>query len=127
MWTTNFAEHGPAAGPSRGHGADDAAKLVESIVAAAFGVIPDAMRTASRGRARVAFARQVAMYLAHTRLGLSYAEAGEYYRRDRTTAAHACRRVEDLREDLQVDTLLDCLERTVDLIPALAEGAGGNA
>jgi chromosomal replication initiation ATPase DnaA len=127
MWTMNSAEYGPAVGLSRGHGREDAAKLVESIVAAAFGVIPDAMRTASRGRARVAFARQVAMYLAHTRLGLSSAEAGEYYRRDRTTAAHACRRVEDLREDLQVDTLLDCLERTVDLIPALAEGTGGCA
>jgi chromosomal replication initiation ATPase DnaA len=103
----------------------DVARLVESVVASAFGVIPDAMRTASRGEAQVALARQVAIYLAHTRLRLSYSRAGAYFHRDRTTAAHACRKVEDLREDRGLDTLLDCLERTVDLIPGLVEAGGG--
>jgi chromosomal replication initiation ATPase DnaA len=100
------------------------AKLVESIVASAFGVTPDEMCAKTRGRARVALARQVAIYLTHTRLGLSYAESGEHYRRDRTTAAHACRKVEDLRENVRLDTLIDCLERTVDLIPGLGQMRG---
>ena len=52
-----------------------------------------------RGRATVALARQVAIYLAHTRLGLPYCARGAVFGRDRTTAAHACRRVEDRRED----------------------------
>jgi chromosomal replication initiation ATPase DnaA len=122
MWTDPGGRE-ISAGRLEQQATDEAARLIESIVASAFGVVPEAMRMASRGPAEVALARQVAIYLAHTRLGLSYAEAGECFHRDRTTAAHACKRVEDLREDLRLDTLLDCLERSVDLMPGLMEGA----
>ncbi len=66
-----------------------------------------------RGSADVAFARQVAIYLSHTSLGLSYGAAGSFFGRDRTTAAHACRKVEDLREDPAFDTIVDFLERAL--------------
>ncbi len=90
-----------------------------AIVAAAFGLELGAIRSRSRG-AEVSFARQVAMYLGHTRLGLSYVAAGRLFGRDRTTARHACRQVEDRREDPRVDSLLDCLERALDLSVDLA-------
>ncbi len=95
--------------------ADDAvaARFVGAVVASAFRILPDAIRAGHRGPADVACARQVAIYLSHTCLGLSYAAAGSLFGRDRTTAAHACRRVEDLREDPTFDAILDYLERAL--------------
>jgi chromosomal replication initiation ATPase DnaA len=101
---------------------DFAARTVEAMVAAAFALGPGAIRDPRRGRAAAAFARQVAMYLAHTRLGLSFTEAGAYFGRDRTTAAHACRTVEDKREDPRVDAIVDFLERAIEVCPDLRSG-----
>lgn len=95
-----------------------------TLVAAAFGLELAAVRSRRRG-AEVSFARQVAMYLGHTRVGLSYAATGRLFGRDRTTARHACRQVEDRREDPRVDSLLDCLERALDLSVDLARFRGG--
>ena len=100
------------------------ARLVSAIVASAFAIRADEICGVGRGGAAAAFARQVAIYLSHTRLGLSYTAAGSLFGRDRTTAAHACRTVEDKREDPRVDMILDCLERAVDLWPGLARGRG---
>lgn len=72
-----------------------------------------ALRHAYRGGAEVAFARQVAMYLAHVACGLTYGRAAQLYGRDRTTAAHACRMVEERRDDPTFDRILDLLERCV--------------
>lgn len=94
--------------------AESDARVVEAVVASAFALRPHELRQASRGSAGAAFARQVAMYLSHTRLGVSYTAAGTLFGRDRTTAAHACRTVEDRREDPHVDAVLDCLERAID-------------
>jgi chromosomal replication initiation ATPase DnaA len=65
----------------------------------------------TRRRARTAFARQVAMYLGHVVLGLTFTEIGESFGRHRTTAAHACRVVEDRRENPTIDAVLSRLER----------------
>jgi chromosomal replication initiation ATPase DnaA len=91
------------------------ARFVEAVVASAFGIRARTLRAPGRGRAPVAFARQVAIYLAHTRLRLGYSAAGRLFGRDRTTATHACRVIEEKREDGSLDTILDCLERSVDL------------
>jgi chromosomal replication initiation ATPase DnaA len=101
--------------PNRKSEGELAARYVEILVASAFGVGRDALKGPNRGCAPVAFARQVAIYLAHTSLGLPYAVAGAFFRRDRTTAAYACRTVEDRREDPRIDTVLDCLECAIDL------------
>ena len=97
-----------------------ATRLLETMVASAFRVDASALRSRTRGTASVAFARQVAMYLAYTRLGMPYADAGAIFGRDRTTAAHACRLVEERRDDPRIDSALDHLERAVDLCPSLA-------
>lgn len=85
-------------------------RLLQEATAAAFAVPVDELRARSRRAAEVAFARQSAMYLAHVVLGLPYDAVGLLFRRDRTTAAHACRRVEDRRDDPAVDRLLQMLE-----------------
>jgi chromosomal replication initiation ATPase DnaA len=85
-----------------------------SLVGSAFGTAPDDLLMPGRGPAPVALARQVAIYLAHTKLRLSLTSSAALFGRDRTTAAHACRQVEDRREQRHFDLLIDCLERAVD-------------
>ena len=70
----------------------------------------------SRGRARAALARQVAMYLAHVACGLSLTAVGRVFGRDRTTLSHACRRVEDAREAEPFDRAIAMMERSVRMI-----------
>ena len=67
----------------------------------------------TRGRADIALARQAGMYLARVALGLTLSRAGRLFGRDRTTAAHACRVVEDLRDDPHFDALLHAMECSV--------------
>lgn len=86
------------------------ADALQKAVAAAFGIRVRDLRAVSRGEARVALARQCAMYLAHVAWGLNFAEVGRMFGRDRTTVAHACRRIEDRRECAQFDAMLDRLE-----------------
>lgn len=89
---------------------DGLGSLLAGAVAAAFGIPKHEITSRSRRRAPAAFARQAAIYLPHVGLGLSYTEAGRIFRRDRTTAAHACRIVEERRDDACLDACLDYLE-----------------
>lgn len=86
---------------------------IELAVARVFGVEQEALARVTRGMARVALARQVAMYLAHVGCGLSMTAAGALFGRDRTTVAHACLIVEDRRDDPMFDRALDLLEWAV--------------
>ena len=95
-------------------------QMLEDVVVAAFAVSREELRSSSRRRREVAFARQSAIYLAHVALGLSLTAAGDLFHRDRTTAAHACHRVEDRRDDPSVDRLLQALE---ELCAELRDGA----
>jgi chromosomal replication initiation ATPase DnaA len=64
----------------------------------------------SRSRyGRVSLARQIAMYLAHVAFSLSLTQTGRLFGRDRTTVAHACGVVEDLRDDPAIDKALTVL------------------
>jgi chromosomal replication initiation ATPase DnaA len=92
------------------HDAKRICRLLQVATAAVFGVPLADLRARSRRRAEVAFARQSAMYLAHVVLGLTYDAVGLSFRRDPTTAAHACRTVEDRRDDPAIDRLLQMLE-----------------
>lgn len=87
--------------------------VIEGAVGQVFGVKHCELLRATRGRARVALARQVAMYLAHVALRLSFTEVGELFGRDRTTVAHACQVVEDRRDDPVFDRVLELLEWAV--------------
>ena len=87
-----------------------AVRLSEQVVALTFGVSLEAMRAGTRRSAGIAFARQVAMYLAHTVFGVSQGQVAERLGRDRTTVKHACRLIEDRRDDPVFDTRLLALE-----------------
>jgi len=81
------------------------------LVAASFALRPGDLMSPSRLSARAAFARQVAMYLAHVSFGATFSAVGRAFGRDRTTAAHAARVIEERRDDPSIDALLDRLER----------------
>jgi len=95
----------------------DLKELLEETVTRVFDVELDHIRMPTRGRARVAIARQVAMYLAHVSCGLSLTETGELFGRDRTTVSHACQVVEDRREDPEFDRALQLLENITKILP----------
>ena len=90
-------------------------RCLETVVARAFGADLAELRGASRGPASIAFARQVAMYVAHVWLGLSLSEVGRRFGRDRTTVSHACRVVEERRDDPAVDRIVAAVEAAADL------------
>lgn len=83
--------------------------VIEQAVAKVFGVEDSDLSAFSRGVARTAHARQVAMYLAHVACRLSLTDVGRMFGRDRTTVAHACAVIEDARDDPVFDRVLDLL------------------
>ena len=85
----------------------DAAALA---TAAAFAVPVGELRATTRRSSYVAFARQSAMYLSHVAFGVNLSTVGRAFGRDRTTAAHACRLIEDRRDDPAVEAVLASLE-----------------
>jgi chromosomal replication initiation ATPase DnaA len=87
-----------------------AGQIASAAVAAAFTIPIGELRATTRRPKRIAFARQSAMYLAHVAFGLNYTDVGRAFGRDRTTAAHACRIVEDRRVDPGLDARLALLE-----------------
>ena len=91
---------------------EDRARLsyIDGLIAQVFEVPLRELSAPTRRSARTAFSRQVAMYLAHKVCELSLTRIGEHYGRDRTTVAHACRKVEDRRDDPNLDVSLDYLE-----------------
>lgn len=82
----------------------------QQIVAHAFQVALTELRCRSRCGAEVALARQAAMYLANVAGGVSFPDVARGFGRDRSTVAHACSRIEDLRDDPSLDRSLALLE-----------------
>lgn len=97
-------------------------RFLEATVAGAFAVPVGELGRPTRCRAPVAFGRQVAMYLAHVALGLTLTDVGRLFGRDRTTAAHACRVVEDRRDDPATDARLSTVELAVAAWVGLMDG-----
>lgn len=93
------------------------AGLAAALSAFALGADLPEVKGETRGTARAAFARQVAMYLTHTAFGLSLARVAAAFRRDRSTVAHACHLMEDRRDDSGFDAWLEALETAVRAAP----------
>lgn len=94
------------------------AGVTQILVAQAYGVELDEIRAVTRRTSQTAFARQIAMYLAHIVFSLSIAEVAKAFARDRSTVCHAIQRVEALRDDPDLDRTLGWLEA---LLHAIAE------
>lgn len=92
------------------------------IVATEFKVAESELMAKTRAKARIAFARQVAMYLAHVVFSMSYNDIAAIFGRERSTVSHACAVVEDARDDKALDDLLDKLEDRLLRLDALRRG-----
>lgn len=85
--------------------------LAVRLAAIASGVaVSEVVSTSRRASRRVSTARHIGMYLAHTAAGLPLTKVAVYFGRDRTTAAHACRLIEDRRDDRKFDAELAEIE-----------------
>jgi chromosomal replication initiation ATPase DnaA len=86
------------------------ALLVQMAVAEVMGIRLTELCSDTRGDAKVAFARQTAMYLCHLVFAMRATEIAAVFGRDRSTAAHAIARIEEAREAPDVDRRLQWLE-----------------
>jgi chromosomal replication initiation ATPase DnaA len=86
------------------------AGVTQILVAQAYGVALDDLRAATRRTSQAAFARQIAMYLAHVVFSLSIAGVAQAFARDRSTVCHAIQRIEAMRDDPDLDRTLGWLE-----------------
>lgn len=89
--------------------------LAEGYVSRAYCIKPCELYRSTRGRAHVAEARQLVMYLAHVEIGLPLAEVARRYRRDRSTVAYACREIENRRDDGAFDEMVSQIETLISL------------
>lgn len=96
-------------------------KLIEQCVRSVFQLPCYAIRSRAR-HGRMSLARQIAMYLAHVAFSLSLTQTGRLFGRDRTTVAHACGVVEDLRDDPAIDKALTVL---ASILTASTPSTGG--
>jgi len=106
------------------------AKFVNQFVAVTADLPPEKLLQCNRGKAEAARARQISIYLMHTILSFSYTEIGRIYSKDRTTIAHACHVIEDLRDDESFDLKLSQFERAIgtvlSMLETLTDGVGNN-
>ncbi len=87
--------------------------VIEHTVGGVFGIAQHDFAIATRGRARIALARQIAMYICHVVCRQSLTDVGRIFGRDRTTVAHACGVVEDRRDEPRFDRTVELLEHVV--------------
>ena len=87
--------------------------LVAACVMTVFGVSQEELFRPTRGPARIALARQVAMYLHHVILARSLSAVAVRFGRDRTTVAHACQMIEERRDSSEFDALVISLEMAI--------------
>ncbi len=64
--------------------------------------------------------RQVAMYVCHVAYSMPMGEVAEAFGRDRSTVGHACRMVEDRRDDAAFDGFVTIVERMASAVYLLA-------
>ena len=84
--------------------------LAAHAVAVAFDVEAQDLKSPTRGEREIALARQIAMYVAHVALGVSLNQIARGFGRDRTTARHACKVIEDRREEPAFDEQVRSIE-----------------
>lgn len=101
---------------------EDRAYLAAALVAFALGLRVDRILAVDRGSPVHARARHIAMYLAYAGLGMSMSRVAAGFGRDKSTAARACRLVEDYREDPDFDTWIDQLAVGLRSVAIIAQG-----
>jgi len=95
--------------------------FVTHLVSLATGIPATEINTARRVSNAAVRARHLAIYLTHITFHWPLHRVAFAFGRDRTTCGHACRRIEDLREDAAFDRRLTELEACLRQAPAHAE------
>lgn len=95
------------------------ARLVVSAVAMEFAVPNFVLASRLKGTSEVSYARQVAMYLMCCVYGLTKQRIAEVFGRHYTTVSHACRLIEEQRDDPVFDAKLVKLENFLCQAPTL--------
>ena len=98
-------------GGSRRDEVMETCEAMQDILAACFSVSGRELRAQGRTRAEICRVRQIGMYVAHVIAGLSMIEVGLGFQRDRSTVAHACHLIEDLRDDPDFERVIVMIER----------------
>ena len=97
---------------------DDRARALLAMSLTAYALnVPLQKVLAGRRDQRAALARQAAMYVSHVAFGISMARVASAFGRDRSTVGHACRLMEDRRDDARFDRWMDALERSAEAAP----------
>lgn len=99
------------------------------VLSSAFNVSVSKMMMATRQKASISMARQIAMYLCHVVGQLSLREIAVQFDREPSTISHACHVVEDRRDNPVFDRQIALLEeamrdRVRDLIDTYVAGTG---
>jgi chromosomal replication initiation ATPase DnaA len=81
------------------------------ILSACFSVPSVEIRSNGRANAPVSRVRQIGMYVCHVALGLTMLEVAAGFVRDRSTIVYACHLIEDMRDDIEFDTIVGTIER----------------
>ncbi len=89
----------------------DLCECMLDIVSAMFNICGRELRKPGRSSLAVSRVRQIAMYVCHVGYGLGMRDVGGGFGRDRTTVAHACQLVEELREDEDFDRIVNAVEQ----------------
>lgn len=89
------------------------AREAMEIASEACNVTLDEMQAPDRKRAKVSFARQLAMYLCHVVGQMSLSDISSMFGRDRTTVAYACHIIEDRRDSPFFNAQLEYMETTM--------------
>jgi chromosomal replication initiation ATPase DnaA len=92
--------------PHQSHQVD----LVIATVCLEFGVTETDIKNPKRQGRHLRFARQVAMYLSHIIYEMNHTLIGERFAKDRSTISHACKVVEESRDDPVFDMKIIKLE-----------------
>ena len=100
------------------------AYLAASLVGYALQLKAEDIMLPDRGPRAMVRARQVAMYITHVGLEMSLSRIATAFDRDRSTVAHACHRIEEMRDDTEFDDWLEGLEQgLVTVAPLIGHAA----
>ena len=95
------------------------AYLAVSLVGYVLEIKPERILQPARGPRDLVRAWQVAMYLTHVGLSMSLSRVAAAFERDRSTVAHACHRIEEMRDDADFDLWLETIEQGLAMIAPL--------
>jgi Bacterial dnaA protein helix-turn-helix len=105
---------------------ESAARFVLGLVASMTETCEEEITGSGRSCVATTRARHMAMYLMHTFLGHSFSQVAGFFGRDRTTVAHACRRVESERDLSEYEKRLVRLENLLGMYTALLAAPGAS-